>query len=64
MSAMLGDLPTWNLADLYADRADPRIEADIAAARAANDALAALEGQGRVERAGKARPSSTHDREW
>ncbi|MDB5471724.1 MAG: oligoendopeptidase pepF/M3 family [Caulobacter sp.] len=36
--------PEWSLADLYADRADPRIAADIDAARAANDALAELEG--------------------
>ncbi|MFY7851349.1 MAG: oligoendopeptidase F, partial [Brevundimonas sp.] len=37
--------PEWNLADLYADRADPRIAADVDAARAANEALADLEGQ-------------------
>lgn len=39
------DLPRWRLDDLYAGRGDPRIEADLAAATAANDALAALEGQ-------------------
>ena len=38
-------VPEWSLADLYADREDPRIAADTDAARAANDALAALEGQ-------------------
>ena len=38
-------LPQWRLDDLYAGRDDPRIEADITAAKAANDALIALEGQ-------------------
>jgi oligoendopeptidase F len=28
----VGDLPVWNLADLYAGREDPRLEADLAAA--------------------------------
>lgn len=37
-------LPEWNLADLYANRDDPRIELDLAAAKAANDELASLEG--------------------
>ena len=37
-------LPEWNLADLYAGRDDPRIETDLAAAKAANDELASLEG--------------------
>ncbi len=37
--------PEWNLADLYVDRADLRIAADVDAARAANEALADLEGQ-------------------
>jgi len=37
-------LPEWNLADLYAGRDDPRIEIDLAAAKAANDELASLEG--------------------
>ena len=36
--------PEWNLADLYNGRNDPRIEADLAAAKAANDELASLEG--------------------
>jgi len=38
-------LPQWSLADLYAGREDPQIEIDIAAARQANQDLAALEGQ-------------------
>jgi oligoendopeptidase F len=37
-------LPEWNLADLYTGRDDPRIEIDLAAAKAANDELASLEG--------------------
>ncbi len=49
-----GGLPTWDLSDLYAGVADPRIEADLsgAAARAAafeaayRDRLAALDGAG------------------
>src|SRR4051812_28923398 len=36
--------PEWNLADLYVGRDDPRIETDLAAAKAANDELAGLEG--------------------
>ncbi|PTS90967.1 MULTISPECIES: M3 family oligoendopeptidase [unclassified Caulobacter] len=51
-------LPEWDLADLYADRDDPRIEADLAAAKAANDELAGLEGlfleaRGEPERLGR-----------
>ena len=38
-------LPQWRLDDLYTGRDDPRIEADLAAAKAANDALIALKGQ-------------------
>jgi oligoendopeptidase F len=38
-------LPQWRLDDLYAGRDDPRIEADIAGAKAANDALIALKGR-------------------
>ncbi len=46
MNAPLAEtLPAWRLDDLYAGREDPRIEADTAAAEAANDALAALEGR-------------------
>jgi oligoendopeptidase F len=37
-------LPEWNLTDLYAGRDDPKIEIDLAAAKAANDELASLEG--------------------
>src|SRR5205085_2853634 len=37
-------LPEWRLDDLYAGREDPRIETDLARAKADNDALAALEG--------------------
>ncbi len=39
------DLPEWSLADLYAGRDDPRIELDLAEAKAANDALVALQGR-------------------
>jgi oligoendopeptidase F len=38
-------LPEWRLDDLYAGRDDPRIESDLAAAKAANDALAAMAGE-------------------
>ncbi|MET0275203.1 MAG: M3 family oligoendopeptidase [Phenylobacterium sp.] len=38
-------LPEWRLDDLYAGRDDPRIDADLAKAKAANDALVALQGQ-------------------
>ncbi|MBP7701640.1 MAG: M3 family oligoendopeptidase [Phenylobacterium sp.] len=38
-------LPEWNLADLYAGREDPKIEADLAAAKAANDELVKLKGR-------------------
>ena len=38
-------LPQWSLADLYSGRTDPKIETDLAAAKADNDALAAMEGQ-------------------
>jgi oligoendopeptidase F len=38
-------LPEWSLADLYADRQDPRIEADLARAEATTAALKTLEGQ-------------------
>ena len=37
--------PEWSLADLYAGRADPRIELDLTQAKAANDALVALKGR-------------------
>ncbi len=45
LAKITAEAPEWSLTDLYADRADPRIAADIDAARAANEALAALEGQ-------------------
>jgi oligoendopeptidase F len=38
-------LPQWRLDDLYTGRDDPAVEMDIAAAKAANDALIALQGQ-------------------
>jgi oligoendopeptidase F len=38
-------LPQWRLDDLYSGRDDPRIEADLAAGKRANDALAAMEGR-------------------
>jgi oligoendopeptidase F len=44
-------LPQWNLGDLYAGRDDPKIATDIAKAKAANDALAALEGRFLASRA-------------
>ena len=54
--------PQWSLSDLYADRADPRIAADIDAARAANDALAELEGQFVATRAEPAKLGELIDR--
>jgi oligoendopeptidase F len=38
-------LPEWRLDDLYADRSDPRIDADLARAEAANGKLAGLKGK-------------------
>ena len=38
-------LPEWRLDDLYANREDPRIEADLARSEQHNRELAALEGQ-------------------
>ncbi|WP_334161793.1 M3 family oligoendopeptidase [Phenylobacterium sp.] len=38
-------LPQWRLDDLYTDREDPRIEADLHRARTANGALVALKGR-------------------
>ncbi len=38
-------LPQWNLGDLYAGRDDPKIQADLAQAKADNDALVALKGR-------------------
>ncbi|WP_374575403.1 M3 family oligoendopeptidase [Phenylobacterium sp.] len=41
----LDTLPEWRLDDLYSGRDDPRIEADLAAAKQANDTLAAMKGR-------------------
>ncbi|MBS0331594.1 MAG: M3 family oligoendopeptidase [Proteobacteria bacterium] len=41
----IGALPQWSLADLYSGRDDPKIEADLAKAKADNDALVALKGR-------------------
>jgi oligoendopeptidase F len=41
----LDTLPEWRLDDLYAGRDDPRIETDLAAAKAANDELVRLKGR-------------------
>ena len=49
------NLPQWRLDDLYSDRADPRIEIDIAAAAAANDRLVDLKGAFLAARAEPAR---------
>src|SRR6201991_2450987 len=38
-------LPEWRLDDLYSGRSDPQIDADLAKAKAANDALVALKGR-------------------
>jgi len=38
-------LPEWRLDDLYAGRDDPRIETDMAVAKAANDELVKLKGR-------------------
>jgi len=38
-------LPQWRLDDLYSSRGDPRIEEDLAQAKAANDELVALKGR-------------------
>lgn len=49
------NLPVWRLDDLYAGREDPRIEADLAAAAAANTELAKLQGKFVAARADAAR---------
>lgn len=41
----LDTIPEWNLADLYAGRDDPKIETDLAAAKAANDELVKMKGR-------------------
>ena len=40
MSAMLGDLPTWNLADLYSSPTGPDLDADLKRAAAEAEAFA------------------------
>jgi len=55
-------LPEWRLDDLYAGRDDPRIEVDLAAAKAANDELGALEGRLVAARAEPARLGEMLDR--
>ena len=51
----LDTLPEWRLDDLYTGRDDPQIEADLAAAKEANDALAAMKGLFVAARAGPAK---------
>lgn len=41
----LDALPEWDLADLYSGREDPKIETDLAAAKAASDELVKLKGR-------------------
>lgn len=41
----LDTLPEWRLDDLYAGRDDPKIETDLAAAKAASDELVKLKGR-------------------
>ena len=48
------DLPEWRLDDLYANREDPRIEADLAESERLNRELAKLEGQMLATRANPA----------
>ena len=55
-------LPEWRLDDLYAGRDDPRIEVDLAAAKAANDELGGLEGRLVAARAEPARLGEMLDR--
>jgi oligoendopeptidase F len=55
-------LPTWRLDDLYSGREDPRIKADLAAAKAASDALVALKGAFVAARVEPARLGALLDR--
>ncbi|HEX6859516.1 MAG TPA: M3 family oligoendopeptidase [Caulobacteraceae bacterium] len=55
-------LPTWRLDDLYSGREDPRIEADLAAAKAFNDELVTLKGQFVAARAEAAKLGALIDR--
>jgi oligoendopeptidase F len=54
--------PLWSLGDLYIGRDDPRIEADLAAARDANAELATLEGAFLAARGEPARLAGLIDR--
>ena len=40
MNAMLGDLPTWNLSDLYSSPTGPDLDADLKRAAAEAEAFA------------------------
>ena len=40
--------PLWSLADLYAGREDPQLEADLAEARRSSVDLSALQGRRRI----------------
>ncbi|HET9159895.1 MAG TPA: oligoendopeptidase F, partial [Caulobacteraceae bacterium] len=55
-------LPQWRLDDLYVGRNDPRIDQDLAQAKAANDALVALTGQFVAARADPAKLGALIDR--
>ena len=47
MNAMLGDLPTWNLSDLYSSPSGPDLDADLKRAAAGAKSFAkAYEGRG------------------
>jgi oligoendopeptidase F len=58
----LDTLPRWDLGDLYAGPDDPRIEADLDAARAANADLIGLKGQYLATRTEPARLGDLIDR--
>ena len=46
MNAMLGDLPTWNLSDLYSSPSGPDLDADLKRAAAGAESFAkAYEGE-------------------
>ena len=55
-------LPQWRLDDLYSDRQDPRIEADLKAAEQVNGELAKLEGRMLATRARPAELGGIIDR--
>src|SRR5271169_4595312 len=60
--ALAEPLPQWRLDDLYASRADPRIEADLAQAGRINAELAALKGAFVAARGEAARLGALIDR--